>query len=520
MRIEVDYLVMGSGVAGLFFAIQAAEHGRVAVVTKRDRSESNTRYAQGGIAAVMDQTDSVAQHARDTESAGAGLCRTSVVESVIAEGPAVIAQLVELGARFTRDTSGALSLAREGGHDTARVVRADDMTGREVARALVAAAEALPNVSLLDEHMAVDLILDERGHCCGAFIANGKTGALGTIYADATLLATGGCGQVFQHTTNPPIANGDGVAMAWRAGAEVGNMEFVQFHPTMFHDPDGPAFLITEALRGHGAEVVDERGYAFTDPLATRDIVSRAIARHMRNRGQACAYLDATGCDAAETKSRFPNIYQHCLERGVDITQQHLPVVPAAHYSCGGVCTDEFGQTSVPGLYAAGEVAMSGFHGANRLASNSLLEGLVFARRALLHMGRPDGGRRKPSTVLHRGASVDSTRLIALREKVRRLMWAEVGIERNDAGLKRACAQTAALREEVEALYECHGADGELVQLRNLVTVADIIARSARWRLESRGCHYNTDHAECDQVHWRCETLLAGSGGLAKGCRL
>ena len=519
MRIDVDYLVMGSGIAGLFFAIQAAEHGRVAVVTKRDRSESNTRYAQGGIAAVMDQADSVARHALDTELAGAGICRTSVVESVIAEGPAVIAQLVKLGARFTRDASGALSLAREGGHDAARVVRADDMTGREVARALVAAAEAIPNVSLLDEHMAVDLILDGSGHCCGAFIVNGETGVSGSIYAGATLLATGGCGQVFLHTTNPPIANGDGVAMAWRAGAEVGNMEFVQFHPTMFHDPDGPAFLITEALRGHGARLLDECGYDFTDPLATRDVVSRAIARHMRESGQTCVYLDATGCDAAETKSRFPNIYQYCRERRVDITEQHLPVVPAAHYSCGGVCTNEFGQTSVPGLYAAGEVAMSGFHGANRLASNSLLEGLVFAQRALQHMGYPNS-RLKPSTGLRRRASADSTHLSALREQTRQLMWAEVGIERNDAGLARACVETEALREEVEALYERHGVDEQLVQLRNLVTVADIVARSARWRLESRGCHYNTDHVECDEVHWRCETLLTDSGGLAKGCRL
>ena len=519
MRIEVDYLVMGSGIAGLFFAIQAAECGRVAVVTKRDRSESNTRYAQGGIAAVMDQIDSVARHARDTELAGAGICRTSVVESVIAEGPAVIDQLVKLGARFTRDASGALSLAREGGHGVARVVRADDMTGLEVARALVAAAEALPNVSLLDEHMAVDLILDESGHCCGAFVVNGETGTSGAIYAGATLLATGGCGQVFLHTTNPSIANGDGVAMAWRAGAEVGNMEFVQFHPTMFHDPDGPAFLITEALRGHGAILVDECGYAFTDPLATRDIVSRAIARHMREGGRTCVYLDATGCNAAETINRFPNIHQYCRERGFDITEQRLPVVPAAHYSCGGVCTNEFGQTSVPGLYAAGEVAMSGFHGANRLASNSLLEGLVFAQRALRHMGYPES-RLKPAGELRRGASADSMQLSALRERTRQLMWEEVGIERNNAGLIRACAETGALCEEVEALYERHGVDGQIVQLRNLVTVANIVARSARWRLESRGCHYNTDHVECDEVHWRCETLLTDSGGLAKGCRL
>ena len=520
MRIDVDYLVMGSGVAGLFFAIQAAECGRVAVVTKRDRSESNTRYAQGGIAAVMDRADSVARHTRDTESAGAGICRTSVVESVIAEGPAVIAQLVKLGARFTRDSSGALSLAREGGHDAARVVRADDMTGREVARALVAAAEALPNISLLDEHMAIDLILDESGHCCGAFVVNGETGASGAVYAGATLLATGGCGQVFLHTTNPPIANGDGVAMAWRAGAQVGNMEFVQFHPTMFHDPDGPAFLITEALRGHGAILVDDCGYAFTDPLATRDIVSRSIARHMRESGRTCVYLDATGCNAADTISRFPNIYQYCSERGVDITKQRLPVVPAAHYSCGGVCTNEFGQTSVAGLYAAGEVAMSGFHGANRLASNSLLEGLVFAQRALRHIGHPERSRPKSATELREGESADSMQLSALRERTRQLMWAEVGIERNDAGLARACAEIETLREEVEALYKNHGVDGQLVQLRNLVTVADIVARSARWRLESRGCHFNADHAECDEVHWRCETLLTSSGQLAKGFRL
>jgi L-aspartate oxidase len=519
MRIEVDYLVMGSGVAGLFFAIQAAERGRVALVTKRDRRESNTRYAQGGIAAVMDAHDSVASHVRDTELSGAGLCRPSVVESVIAEGPDVVTDLVKLGARFTRDASGALSLAREGGHERARVVRADDMTGREVARTLVAAAERQPNLLLLDEHMAVDLLLDRDGQCCGAQVINGMTGECGQVYAGATLLATGGCGRAFLHTTNPPIANGDGLAMAWRAGAQVGNMEFVQFHPTMFFDPGGPAFLITEALRGHGALLVSGAGRTFVDPLSTRDIVSRAIVRHMQTSGEPCAYLDATDSDGQETKARFPNIYRYCLERGFDITQQRLPVVPAAHYSCGGVCTDEFGQTTVPGLYAAGEVAMSGFHGANRLASNSLLEGLVFARRAFRHMGLPQR-RTQPSARLPSGPPCDATALDALVQQVRRLMWDEVGIERSDAGLTRACGQLDALCREIEELYERHGAHAEMVQLRNVATVADLIARSARWRLESRGCHYNTDHAECDDVDWRCETLLTYGGGLARGCKL
>ncbi len=519
MHVEVDYLVIGSGVAGLFFAIQASERGRVAVVTKRGRLESNTRYAQGGIAVVVDECDSVASHARDTLSSGAGLCRADIVEGVIAEGPEVVGQLIELGARFTRDASGELSLAREGGHEWARVVRADDMTGREVARALVAAAEERPAIRLLDEHMAADLILDDDGRCCGALVFNGETGDWGSVYAGATMLATGGCGQAFLHTTNPPIANGDGIAMAWRAGADVGNMEFVQFHPTMFFDPGGPAFLITEALRGHGALLVNGRGESFVDPLQTRDVVTREIVRQMALSGDACAYLDATGSDVGETKERFPNIYRYCLERGVDIGHQRLPVVPAAHYSCGGVWTDAHGQTTVPGLYAAGEVAMSGFHGANRLASNSLLEGLVFARRAVRHVGVPAAVKR-PTASLWRGPLYKEELLAARRDEVRRLMWDDVGIERSDASLARACGRLVGLREEIEELYRFHGAHAQLVQMRNLVTVADLIARSARWRQESRGCHYNTDHAERDDVHWRCETLLKASGVIAKGCEL
>ncbi|MFT5374049.1 MAG: L-aspartate oxidase [Candidatus Latescibacterota bacterium] len=514
MSIEVDYLVIGSGVAGLAFAIKAAEKGSVAVVTKRERHESNTNYAQGGIAAVMDvAVDSFASHVGDTLAAGAGLCREEIVDGVIREGPDVVGELIAWGARFTEEV-GALSLAREGGHTYARVVRADDMTGREVARTLVKAAEGRTGIQFLDHHMAVDLLLDAAGRCCGAQVLDVAGGHLLEVRAGMTMLATGGCGQAFLHTTNPEIANGDGVAMAWRAGARVGNMEFMQFHPTMLYNPGCPSFLITEALRGYGAVLVNSEGQSFVDSLTTRDIVSRALVKELQESGQPCVFLDATGEDAEETRRHFPNIYRHCLDMGVDISRERLPVVPAAHYSCGGVCTDEHGQTDVPGLYAAGEVAMTGFQGANRLASNSLLEGLVFARRAFAHAQSLHEPRDIIAPLASIGPVYAADELMKKREALRRLMWDEVGIVRSNESLERACLQVECMQREIEEMYQRHGTHAPLVQLRNLAAVAGLIARSARARLESRGCHFNADHVERDDFHWQRDTLLAANGSL------
>ena len=510
MKIEADYLIIGSGVAGLFFALKAAEHGTVAVVTKRERRESNTQYAQGGIAAVIDASDSTASHVEDTLAAGDGLCDRAIAEAVVAEGPEVVRELLAIGAQFNETSPGVLSLGREGGHTHARVVHADDMTGREVTRALVQAVEALPQIKLYDHHLAVDLMVDVEGRCRGARVLDVQDGQLIEALAPITLLAAGGCGQVFLHTTNPRVASGDGVAMAWRAGANVGNMEFTQFHPTMLYDPDGPSFLVSEALRGFGAVLINARGEAFTDSLKTRDVVSRAIVDQMQESGTECVYLDATGKDADETRRRFPNIYQHCLGIGVDMNKQPIPVVPAAHYMCGGVCTDAFGQTNIEGLYAAGEVAMSGFQGANRLASNSLLEGLVFARRAA-ESAKPEASMGTVEDWEQTGEGrVEKADLEQRRRLLRELMWNEVGIVRSDRGLQRASVEAGRMAKEIDALYNGMKLDADLVQLRNLATVAELIARSARMRLESRGGHYNKDHPERDDANWQRPTLLVG----------
>lgn len=510
MKIEADYLIIGSGVAGLFFALKAAKHGSVAVVTKRERRESNTQYAQGGIAAVIDAGDSFASHVEDTLLAGDGLCDRAIAEAVVSEGPEVVRELLAIGAQFNEEQPGVLSLGREGGHAHSRVVHADDTTGREVTRTLVRAVEALPQVALYDHHLAVDLIVNEDRRCHGAWVLDAQNQTQIEARAPVTLLATGGCGQVFLHTTNPRVASGDGVAMAWRVGAGVGNMEFTQFHPTMLYDPDGPSFLVSEALRGFGAVLINGRGEAFTDSLKTRDVVSRAIVANMQESGDDCVYLDITAKDADETRRRFPNIYQHCLGVGVDMTREPIPVVPAAHYMCGGVCTDAHGQTDIAGLYAAGEVAMSGFQGANRLASNSLLEGLVFARRAAAHAQADTVAQAVASEMPGGGKRHGAEDLEERRQALRHLMWDEVGIVRSDRGLERASVEAGRMAREIEALYHGLTPEAELVQLRNLATVAELIARSARQRLESRGGHYNSDHPERDDANWQRPTLLVG----------
>jgi L-aspartate oxidase len=507
-----DYLSIGSGVAGLCFAIHAARDGAtVSIVTKKAASESNTRYAQGGIATVVGGDDSIEAHIRDTLDAGAGLCDAATVEAAIREGPQRVDDLLGMGAQFSREEDGRLSLGREGGHSYHRVVHADDWTGRELVRTLLEAAKAEERVSFYEDHQALDLIVDSDGHCCGAWVqhganTDGSPAEITAFEAPVTLLATGGAGGIFASTTNPSVATGDGIAMAYRAGATVGNLEFVQFHPTALAYPEGSTFLITEALRGYGAVVVNHEGEAFVDrllqggSLATRDVVAQAIVAELKSSGKACVFLDVTGKDPEQTRRRFPNIYRTCMKYGIDMTIDPIPVAPAAHYFCGGVRTDIDGCTDVPGLYAAGEVAHTGFHGANRLASNSLLEGLVFGTRAARHAGSAieiGRKRRALSDPPILAGPIDPERAERVSEQIGRIMLEEVGIVRSNASLLHACDSLDALMQEVTD-----------VELQNKLTVARLVAQSARARRESRGVHFNADHPERDDENWQHDSLM------------
>lgn len=515
MDIQTDYLIVGSGLAGLFFAIEAAEGHSVAMVTKAEAAESNTAYAQGGIAVVMDSAqDSFAQHVQDTLESGAGLCHPEVVELVVREGPEVVAALMDLGARFSLEPSGELSLGREGGHSRARVVHAADATGREISRALLAAV-ARGKLKIYEHHQALELL--GEGRCWGAQVLDLAAAQVHRFIAPFTLLATGGAGQAYLHTTNPAVTCGDGVAMAYRAGTAVGNLEFMQFHPTMFYQPGGSSFLISEALRGYGGVLVDRQGHPFAEryhprgSLATRDVVARAIVSQLRESGDECVFLDVRDQNPAETRRRFPGISAHCAGLGIDITADLIPVTPAAHYLCGGIKTDEWGQTELPGLYAAGEAALTGLHGANRLASNSLLEALVFARRAWNHARQQAAPARPASLPQWRplaGQAPLSGRVESLRQQLRRCLWEEVGIVRTTVGLERACHTLDGLAEESEGLYRHHSLDPALVELRNLALVAQLIAHGARRRQESRGAHFNGDFPRRDDQNWQRDTLI------------
>ena len=526
---ETDYLVIGSGIAGLSFALKAAETGSVAIITKKESWESNTNYAQGGIAAVLSPDDTFESHVEDTLNAGAGLCRPEVVEMVIGQGPEMVRELMKWGTEFTR-THGGLALGREGGHSKHRIVHAADLTGREIERALTAAAAEHPNISQYEHHMAVDLItkhhlLGSRDasvdsiHCWGAYGLDTKTGVVKQFLARVTLLCSGGAGQIYLHTTNPGIATGDGIAMAYRAGASISNLEFMQFHPTTLYHPDSDSFLISEAVRGRGGVLVDRHRRRFMDDyhemgsLAPRDVVARAIDSELKKSGEPCVYIDITHESEKELRSRFPNIYQRCSEHNIDMGFQPIPVVPAAHYMCGGVVTDLEGRTNVSGLYASGEVCSTGLHGANRLASNSLLEALVFSDRAFRHASASLQDRPSlPQVPEWQEDDVFNTEEWILlshdRMEVQELMGDFVGIVRSDFRLKRASRRIGMIAQEVEEFYRGAKVTEALLELRNITTVAALTVRCALTRRESRGLHYNIDCPHSSERN-PCDTVLS-----------
>lgn len=541
-----DFLVIGSGLAGLLFALEAASRGTVALITKRGAEDSNTRLAQGGIASVTAPDDSFDRHHADTLTAGAGLCRPDVVAAVIAEAPAAIALLESHGMRFSRRADGeGYDLGREGGHSRRRILHAVDATGEAIEDSLLARARAHPRITFHEHHCAVDLIttskLDHRPpragttRVLGAYFLEASRGRIGAIVAARTLLATGGCGKVYRYTSNPDVATGDGMAMAYRAGARLANLEFVQFHPTCLYDPRRTHFLISEAVRGEGAFLTSIGGEAFMAgyhpdaDLAPRDIVARAIDREMKRRGERHALLDLSRIDADRIRSRFPTIHRTCLELGMDITRQPIPVVPAAHYMCGGVVTDAEGRTDLVDLYAAGEVACTGLHGANRLASNSLLEAAVIARRAAAAASRGLEEERLRTRRLageipawdpgKATVAKESVLVNAHWELVRALMWDFVGIVRNDHRLRLAAGYVRHFRRSVESYYWDFLLDSDLIELRNIALLADLIIRSAACRKESRGLHYNEDHPERRDRLWQRETLLDPSSGRAHAVR-
>ncbi|WP_298438977.1 L-aspartate oxidase [Geobacter sp.] len=527
MKIQSDFLVIGSGIAGLSFALQAARHGSVAIVTKREVTESATNYAQGGIASVFSQEDTFDAHVEDTLVAGAGICHEDVVRMVVEEGPKVIRSLIEWGVQFTKGEAG-YDLTREGGHSQRRILHADDVTGREIERALVAAARENPNITIYEHHIGVDLITEakiarkrmKQNRCLGAHVLDITSGAVKTFSAKITLLATGGAGKVYLYTCNPDVATGDGVAMAYRAGATIANMEFMQFHPTTLFHPHAKSFLVSEAVRGEGAILRRRDGTAFMEryhklkDLAPRDIVARAIDNEMKTNGDDCVYLDITHKDPDYVRTRFPNIYQTCLEFGLDMTREPLPVVPAAHYLCGGVAVDTNAETDIRHLYAIGEVAFTGLHGANRLASNSLLEAAVYAGQAYKHAVQELERNHFEFPEIPEwdsGTATNSDEMVVVSQnwdEIRRFMWNYVGIVRSDKRLERALHRIHLIQEEIEDYYWDFIVTSDLIELRNIATVAELIVKCALQRKESRGLHYTIDYPERDDVHCRKDTFI------------
>ncbi len=527
---QFDFLVLGSGIAGLSFALKVASRGRVAIITKKNKAESNTNYAQGGIASVTSKEDSFEMHVRDTLEAGAGICKEEVVRTIVEEGPARIQELIDLGMKFSeREAAGGnggreLDLGREGGHSKRRILHAKDVTGREIERALLNAVAQQPNIRIFENHLAIDLITSQKlgcageNRCHGAYVFDKKSGRVWTFTAPVTMLATGGCGKVYLYTTNPDIATGDGVAMAYRAGASIANMEFIQFHPTCLYHPLAKSFLISEAVRGEGGVLKTIDGREFMDAyhplksLAPRDVVARAIDSEMKKSGAEHVWLDITHKPARFIIERFPNIYETCLRYGIDITKEPIPVVPAAHYQCGGVVTNVDGETDLRGLYAVGEVACTGLHGANRLASNSLLEAIVCAHRAAGRVTAnvpPAADLKIPLWQSGNAHNPDEMVVVSHNwDEIRRLMWDYVGIVRTNKRLARAQKRIANLLEEIHEYYWNFTVTSDLLELRNIATVAEIIVRSALRRPESRGLNYNLDYPQPNPDWARRDTVL------------
>ncbi len=530
MTHRFDTLVLGTGIAGLSYALKVAQQGTVALITKKERAESNTNYAQGGVAAVMSKVDSFDLHVADTLSTGIGLSHRDAVETMVREGPERLRELIRIGVQFTQK-NGQLDLAREGGHSTNRIVHAQDLTGREIERALLQAVAENPNITIFEDHAALELVTEHHAypgrttdrkalHCWGAYVFTGRR--VDTFLAPVVMLSTGGLGHVYLHTTNPLIATGDGVAMAHRAGAIIGNMEFIQFHPTTLYNSGTPAFLISEAVRGYGGILKTSDGHEFMQQydsrgsLAPRDIVAYAIDTELKRRGDEYVLLDLLHLPADGVKEHFPHIYRTCLDRWkIDITREQIPVVPGAHYSCGGVVTDTMGRTSIAGLYAAGEVSMTGVHGANRLASNSLLEALVFSHRA----AEASSDYRKTASLPRPeveewddSGTFNSEEWILVshdRREIQQIMWDYVGIVRSDLRLERARRRIELIRNEVETFYKKTRVTEGLLELRNLACCADLIIRCAMRRKESRGLHVTTDYRDRDDERFLADTILA-----------
>jgi L-aspartate oxidase len=523
--IEAEVLVIGTGIAGLSYALKASAHGRVAIMTKKRRADSSTNYAQGGMAAVFAAGDTADLHARDTFLAGCGLCHTGAVRDLVRDGPMRVRELEAWGVAFTR-TGDQYDLGREGGHSRRRIVHAGDLTGREIERALLAALAATPQVTLYEDHIGLELLTGETAEgnirCAGAFALDHVRNERILFRSHVVMLAAGGLGQVYRHTTNPDIATGDGMAMAYRAGAAVANLEFVQFHPTALYPADEHAFLISEAVRGEGAVLRRTNGTALMEgvhplgSLAPRDVVARAIDLELKRSGESFVWLDLSAITRTTLERRFPGILAECERRGHRLPAEPLPVVPAAHYACGGVRTEASGQTTLPGLYAAGEVACTGVHGANRLASNSLLEAVVYSHRAAaaLPLALRDSGVVRVLPMAGAAAvapepgpaNADSQWRAELRGRIRDLMWTDVGIVRGTDGLRRAAAGLASIRDALRT--GVHAADADSVELGNLAETAALIIMCAERRRESRGLHHMADFPYRDNERFLSDTVL------------
>lgn len=535
MELQTDYLVIGSGIAGLSFALEAAKSGSVAIVTKKEMMEASTNYAQGGIASVFDLDDTFESHIQDTLKSGDSLCNEKVVRMVVQDGPERIRELISMGVNFSLkpDSSNELDLGMEGGHSKRRIVHTKDKTGREVEKTLLQKAEENKNITIYENYMAIDLItrskLIKRGivtaetqeSCWGAYVLDVESNEVLTFLSRITVLSTGGVGKIYLYTSNPDIASGDGIAMGYRAGVKVANMEFVQFHPTCLFHPLAKNFLVSEAVRGEGGILLDKKGTRFMEKyhplkdLAFRDIVARSIDLELKKSGDDCVYLDITHKDSDFLKERFPHIYENCLKFQIDITKDPIPVVPAAHYMCGGLVTDENGMTDISNLYAIGEVACTGIHGANRLASNSLLEALVFARKAVQSSSQHlESNRHIPlseAPIWDSGSATDSEELVVVShnwDEIRRLMWNYVGIVRTNKRLERAKTRIENIQSEIKEYYWNFTVTKDILELRNLALVGELIINCASLRKESRGLHYNLDYPDHDDQYWKRDTVI------------